>query len=198
MTSTPLAADQLVLSTDQLPGAGWKPDDDGDPESTQRQDASQPECSNQSWMLRTDEMIDQAGAGWYFDQAAEVEAITSQAFVYRDEQAAATALAAYRDVVEQCVFWQMGAGTAGYTFGMSQEPFDAVVGDEAVARMQTTAMVRYPDVPASSSYWVSARVGSLIVQITYRPGSLLGSGQGKTQAVELAATAAQHAQTRTG
>lgn len=166
-TPAPLAADQMVLSPDQLPGAGWKPDDDGDPESTQRQPASQPECSNQSWTLRTEEMTDQAGAGWYFDQAAEVEAITSQAFVYRNEQAAATALAAYRDVVEQCVSWQMGAGTAGYTFQEGQEPFDAAVGDESVALVQTTAMVRYPDVPASSSYWVSARVGASIVQVTY-------------------------------
>ncbi|MCK8671620.1 hypothetical protein M1M07_10880 [Rhodococcus sp. HM1] len=197
-TPAPLAADQLVLSADQLPGAGWKPDDDGDPESAQRQPASQPECSNQSWTLRTEEMTDQAGAGWYFDQAAEVEAITSQAFVYRNEQAAATALAAYRAVVERCVSWQMGAGAAGYTFQEGQELFDAAVGDESVALMQTTAMVRYPDAPASSSYWVSARVGATIVQVTYRPGSLLGSGQGKTQAVDLAATAAAQAQTRTG
>lgn len=120
-TSTPLTADQLVLSPDQLPGAGWKPDDDGDLESTERQEASQPECSNQSWTLRTDEMTDQAGAAWSFDQAAEVEAITSQAFVYRDEQAAATALAAYRDVVERCVPWQMGAGATGYTFEVTRE-----------------------------------------------------------------------------
>ncbi|MHC6214687.1 hypothetical protein [Rhodococcus ruber] len=143
-------------------------------------------------------MTDQAGAAWSFDQAAEVEAITSQAFVYRDEQAAARVLAAYRDVVERCVSWQMGAGTVGYSFREEQQVFDAAVGDESVARMQTTTMVRYPDVPASSSYWVSARVGASIVQVTYRPGSLLGSGQGKTQAIELAATAAQQAQTRTG
>ncbi|NCL77983.1 MULTISPECIES: hypothetical protein [unclassified Rhodococcus (in: high G+C Gram-positive bacteria)] len=105
--------------------------------------------------------------------------------MYRDEQAAATALAAYRDVVERCVSWQMGAGAAGYTFDVIQKTLDAAVGDESVARMQTTAMVRYPDAPASSSYWVSARTGTSIVQVTYRPGSLLGSGQGKSQAVEL-------------
>lgn len=38
----------------------------------------------------------------------------------------------------------------------------------------------------------------VLVQVTYRPGSLLGSGPGKTQAVDLAATAAAQAQTRTG
>ncbi|NKV12448.1 hypothetical protein GS909_18645 [Rhodococcus hoagii] len=76
-------------------------------------------------MLRTSDMTDQAGAAWYFEQAAEVEAITSQAFVYRDEQAAAAALAAYHDVVGRCVSWQMGSARSGYAYQEDQELFDA-------------------------------------------------------------------------
>ncbi|UYF97184.1 hypothetical protein OCS65_28145 (plasmid) [Rhodococcus aetherivorans] len=121
-------------------------------------------------MLRTDEMTDDAAAAWYFDQAAEVETIPSQAFVYRDEHAATEALAAYQEVVGQCVSWQMGAGTAGYTFDVHQEVFDTAVGDESVARIQTTTMIRYPDVPASSTYWVTAKVGPSIVQLTIGRG----------------------------
>ncbi|NKR90460.1 hypothetical protein GS894_24225 [Rhodococcus hoagii] len=130
-----IAASALVLTSDQLLGRGWKPDKDGDPESTERQEASQSECSNQSWVLRTSDMTDQAGAAWYFEQAAEVEAITSQAFVYRDEQAAAAALAAYHDVVGRCVSWQMGSARSGYAYQEDQELFDAPVGDGSVARV---------------------------------------------------------------
>ncbi|NKU99289.1 hypothetical protein GS889_18475, partial [Rhodococcus hoagii] len=80
-------------------------------------------------MLRTSDMTDQAGAAWYFEQAAEVEAITSQAFVYRDEQAAAAALAAYHDVCRPVWSWQMGSARSGYAYQEDQELFDAPVGD---------------------------------------------------------------------
>lgn len=194
-TSTPVPepkvpqARELLLWTDQLPGTGWNPVSDADPESAERQEASQPECSNQSWMLRTAALRDEAAAGWSFDAAAEVEAITSQVFVYSDERAAETALAAYREVTGRCMSWQMGTNRSGYAFQHDQGLFDAPIATESVARTETTSMISYPDVPAAALHWVSARSGSTIVQVTYRPGSLLGSTEGQQRTIELATVA---------
>lgn len=187
-TPTPklLSARELLLATSQLGGGGWKPGADVDPEATEPQPATQPECSNQSWTLRTTSMIDAAGAAWHFDQAAETESITSQVFVYQDDQAATTALAAYRDVVSRCTSWR--DGPSGYNFQETQEAFDVALGTESVARSQTAALISAPDIAPYTVYWVSSRVGSAIVQVTFQGGILLGNG-GKGRAIDLATAA---------
>ncbi|MDV8015949.1 sensor domain-containing protein [Rhodococcus sp. IEGM 1241] len=195
--ATPPSAQNLLLSAAQLPGAGWTPQSDTDPEATELQETTQPECSNQSWILRSAGMTDMAGASWTFDAAAEVETISSQAFVYPDAAAATAALASYRDLVGRCTSWQSVLTSKGYTYAETQEMFDASVGEESVARQTGTSHVRLTDLPTFRMYWVTSRVGQTIVQVTYRPGSLLGTDQGRDQALELASTAGSTAENRT-
>ncbi|MEV0539706.1 hypothetical protein [Nocardia salmonicida] len=133
-------------------------------------------------------MIDAAGAAWHFDQAAETEFIKSQVFVYQDNRAATTALAAYRDVVSRCTSWQVGASPARYNFQETQETFDVALGAESVARTQTAALISAPDIQPYTVYWVTSRVGSAIVQVTFEGGILLGIG-GKGRAIDLATAA---------
>lgn len=195
VTSTapkPPSARELILTTSQLDGAGWKPGEDVDPEAAEPQPSSQPGCSNQSWTLRTPDMLDTAGASWHFDQAAEGESITSQAFVYRDERAATTALAAYRDVVSRCTSWRAGPDPARLGFQQIQEPFEVPVGAESVARALTVTLISAPDIPPSTLFWVASRVGSSIVQVTFHGGTLLGNG-GKERVADLARRAVAQA-----
>lgn len=193
----PPSAQKLLLSAAQLPGAGWTPQSDTDPEAAELQETTQPECSNQSWILRNADMTDMAGASWTFDAAAEVETISSQAFVYPDAAAATAAMASYRDLVGRCTSWQSVLTSKGYTYAETQEMFNAPVGEESVARQTGTSHVRLTDLPTFRMYWVTSRVGQTIVQVTYRPGSLLGTDQGRNQALELASTAGSTAENRT-
>lgn len=192
----PPAAQKLLLSAAQLPGAGWTPQSDTDPEAAELQETTQPECSNQSWILRGADMTDMAGASWTFDAAAEVETISSQAFVYPDAAAATAAMASYRDLVGRCTSWQSVLTSKGYTYAETQEMFNAPVGEESVARQTGTSHVRLTDLPTFRMYWVTSRVGQTIVQVTYRPGSLLGTDQGRNQALELASSAGSTAENR--
>lgn len=175
---------------------GWKPQSDTDPEATELQETTQPECSNQSWSLRTGTMTDKAGAAWTFDAAAQVETISSQSFVYTDAASATAALASYRDIASRCTSWQSVVTEKGYTYAETQELFDAPAGEESVARQGRTSLIRYPDILTGPVYWVTSRVGQSIVQITYSPGTLLGTNQGREQALELASVAASNVEKR--
>ena len=84
----------------------------------------------------------------------------------------------------------------GYTYAETQEMFNAPVGEESVARQTGTSHVRLTDLPTFRMYWVTSRVGQTIVQVTYRPGSLLGTDQGRNQALELASSAGSTAENR--
>lgn len=171
------AAQSLLLTTGQLPDMGWKPQSDNDPEATELQETTQPECSNQSWSLRTANMTDKAGAAWTFDAAAQVETISSQAFIDTDAASATAALASYRNLAARCTSWQSILTEKGYTYAETQEAFDAPAGEESVARQGRTSLICHPDIPTGPVYWVTSRVGQSIVQITYSPGTLLGTNQ---------------------
>ncbi len=190
-----LVAAALILTTDQLGGGGWRVTDDADPEGGEvgsPQPASPPECSGQSWVLRTG-AIDTAGAAWYFAGAAETESVTSQAFVYQDEQSATAALASYRAVVERCGSWRSGADAADLNFQMQQEVFEVPIGTESVARKETAVLIGFPDLPPGTVYWVTSRVGSAIVQVTFQGGTLLGDAGGRDRATALAEAAVANA-----
>jgi hypothetical protein len=202
VTSTPAtvpsrvrpAAEELLLTDAELIGSGWIPDEDTDPEAAEVQASSQPECSNQSWTLKTPEVVDDAASAWHFDSAAEVELITSQAWSYSSADAASAALAAYRDVASRCVSWDTADTGSGYAYHEQQELFDIPVAEEALGRHGTTSSIKYPEIGSFPMYWVAARNGSQVVQVTYRPGSLLSAPEGRARVETLAATAASKTQ----
>jgi len=182
------AAEELLLTDDELIGSGWNPDEDTDPEAAEVQASSQPECSNQSWTLKTPEVVDDAASAWHFDSAAEVELITSQAWTYSSADAASAALAAYRDIASRCVSWDAADTGSGYAYHEQQELFDVPVAEEALGRHGTPSSIKYPEVGSFPMYWVAARNGSQVVQVTYRPGSLLSAPEGRARVETLAAT----------
>ncbi len=63
-----------------------------------------------------------------------------------------------------------------------------------MGRQGMTTSIKYPEVGSFPMHWAIARSGSTIIQVAYRPGSLLPLHEGRARVVELAATSVAKAE----
>lgn len=109
-----------------------------------------------------------------------MDTIHNSAYVYSSDEAAAAAFSTYQQRVDSCVNWQVGA-----VFNETQEVFPAGLPEQSFGRMLTTNSVEDPEVSGGRQYWGVVRIGPAIVEVSYYPGPLLDTTNGRSRTIEL-------------